>query len=310
MDDLKTSLERLSRRVEDRPDAFLRLERRRHVRARTRRLRAGLLAAGIAVMGTATAYSIFTTPTPREPAAASGPLAALWPEHSAEELRATQDAVDAGDPALQWRLHPEETAFRFARSVLGWTSPDERFHGNAVEAPNGLATVDVFTSPASCDEESCDVVHGVILQLLRLGEEDGIWSVISAEDPVFNMQFRIGQAVRVGQDLEVISGHPAGSEIAIGVKVYEPCSGFQGGTATVHDYRVTVPIVGIEEGCVGYVYALTPAAGSPDRRGRSLFDDTSGASVDPIDSIAVAPVFIVASDGSGAVGEVPQPEEA
>jgi hypothetical protein len=311
MDDLKTRLERLSRRVEDRPDALMRLERRRHVRARTRRLTAGLLAIGIGVMGTVTAYSILTTPTPREPAAASGPLAALWPEHSAEELRATEDAVDAGDPAVQWRLNPKETAFRFARSVLGWTSPDERFHGNASEAPSGLVTVDVFTVPTSCHEESCDVVHEAIIHLWRLGERDGgIWSVISAESSVFNMQFRIGQAVRVGQDLEVISGHPSGSEIAIGVKVFEPCSGFHGGTATVQNYRVSVPIVGIEEGCVGYVYALTPAAAGQDRLGRSLFDATSGTSRHAIDSIAVAPVFIVASDGSGSGSDIPQPEEA
>ena len=310
MDDLRTSLERLSSRVENRPDALMRLDRRRRVHARTRRLTAGLLAVGIAVMGTATAYSILTTPTPREPAAASGPIPALWPEHSAEGLRATQDAVDAGDPALQWRLSPKETAFRFARSVLGWTSPDERFHGDAVEAPKGLTMVDVFTVPASCDQESCDVVHEVILHLLRLGDEDGIWSVISAESSVFNMQFRIGQEVRVGQELEVISGHPSGSEIAVGVKVFEPCSGFRGGIATVRDYRVSVPIAGIEQGCLGYVYALTPAAGDPDRRGRSLFDGKSVASGETIDSIAVAPVFIVASDGSGALSDVPQPEEA
>lgn len=307
MDDLRTGLERLSRRVEDRPDALVRLERRRQVRSRTRRLTAGLLAVGIAVIGTVTAYSAFTTPTPRVPGAAGGSIAALWPEHDAEQLRATQEAVDAGDPTLDWRLDAEETAVRFVRSVLGWTGPNERLHHNAVEAPSGLATVEVFTVPASCDEESCDVVHDVIVQLFRLGEEDGVWSVISAESPVFNMQFRIGQAVRVGEDLEVISGHTSDSEIAIGVKVFEPCSGFHGGTAIVQDHSVSIPIVGIEEGCRGYVYALTPPRQS--QSGRVLFDERS-RSGDAIDSIAVAPVFIVASDGSGSVSDVPQPEEA
>lgn len=307
MDDLRTRLEHLSTRVEDRPDALVRLERRRHVRSRTRRLTAGVLAVGVAVMGTVTAYSAFTSPTHGVPGAAGGSIAALWPEHDVEQLRATQEAVDAGDPTLDWRLDAEETAVRFVRSVLGWTNPDERLHHNASEAPDGLVTVDVVTVPASCDEESCDVVHDVVLQLLRLGEEDGIWSVISAESPVFNMQFRIGQAVRVGEDLEVISGHPSGSEIAIGVEVFEPCSGFHGGTAFVQDHRVSVPIVGVEEGCVGYVYALTPPR--RDQSGRGLFEGQS-RSGDTIDLIAAAPVLIVGSDGSGSVSDVPQPEEA
>jgi hypothetical protein len=307
MDDLGTRLNHLSTRVEDPPDALVRLERRRHVRSRTRRFTAGVLAASIAVMGTFTAHLAFTTPTPRVPGASGGSIAALWPEHDVEQLRATQEAVDAGDPTLDWRLDAEETAVRFVRSVLGWTNPDERLHHNASEAPSGLVTVSVVTVPASCDEDSCDVVHDVVLQLLRLGDEDGIWSVISAESPVFNMQFRIGQAVRVGEDLNVISGHPSGSEIAIGVKVFEPCSGFHGGTAFVQDHSVSIPIVGIEEGCVGYVYALTPP-----REGQSARDLFEGQlrSGDTIDSIAVAPVSIVASDGSGSVRDVPQPEEA
>ncbi len=207
MDDLKTSLEHLAGRVEDRPDAFVRLDRRRRVRTRTRRLTAGLLAVAIAVTGTLTAYSAFTTPSPRgpsttpspgAPAATTQPIAALWPEHDTVALRAAQEAVDSGE--MRWRLDAEETAVRFVRSVLGWTSDDERLHHNAVEAPSGLVMVDVFTVPTSCEQESCDVVHDVILQLIRHGDEDGIWSVISAESAVFNMQFRIGQAVRVGED--------------------------------------------------------------------------------------------------------------
>ena len=304
MDDLKTRLEQLSARVEDRPDALVRLERRRRIRSRTRRWTAGLLAVGIAVMGTVTAYSLFTTPTPRVPGAAGGPIAALWPENDADQLRATQEAIEAGDSTMEWRLDAEKTAVRFVRSVLGWTNPDERFVSHASEAPSGLATVSVSTVPASCDDVSCDVVHDVVLQLLRLGEEDGIWSVVSAESPVFNMQFRIGQVVRVGEDLEVISGHPSGSETAIGVRVFEPCSGFHGGTASVQDYRVSIHIVGVGEGCIGYVYALTP---SRQGQSRDLFEGRPG---EPIDSIAVAPVFIVASDGSGSVSDIPQPEEA
>jgi len=306
MDDLKTSLERLSRRVEDRPDAFLRLQRRRHARVRTRRLTAGVLAIGIGVMGTITAYTAFTTPSPHGPGATSGPVAALWPEHDAEELRATQEAVDAGDPTLRWRLDAEETAVRFVRSVLGWTSEDERLRHGAVEAPSGLATVDVFTVPASCDEERCEVAHEVILQLRRLGEDDGIWSVISAESSVFNMQFGPGQEIRLGRDLEVISGHPSGSEIAVGVNAFGPCSGFHGGTAVVHDHRVSVPVVGVEEGCLAYVYALTASRSPQDQLGRSLFESQEADAFDgTIDEIAVAPVFIVASDGSGSPNDGP-----
>lgn len=311
MDDLKTSLEHLAGRVEDRPDAFVRLERRRHVRARSRRLTAGILAVAIALTGTLTAYSAFTTPSPRgpsttpspgDPAATTRPIAALWPEHDTAALRAAQEAVDSGE--MRWRLDAEETAVRFVRSVLGWTSEAERLHHNAVAAPSGLVMVDVVTVPASCEQESCDVVHDVILQLFRHGDEDGIWSVISAESSVFNMQFRIGQAVRVGEDLEVISGHPSGSEIAVGVKVFEPCSGFHEGIAVVQDHRVSVPIEGVEEGCVGFVYALTPP-----RQGHPAGDLFEGRSGAPIDLIAVAPVFIGASDGSGPIGDIPQPEE-
>jgi hypothetical protein len=263
---------------------------------------------GIAVLGTVAAYSVLSTPRLQVPGGPGGQIAAVWPEHDADRLRATQEAVDAGDTTYDWRLDAEETAVRFVRSVLGWTSPNERLLHNAVEAPNGLATVEVFTVPASCDEESCDVVHDVIVQLLRLGEADGIWSVISAESPSFNMQPRIGQPVRVGQDLDIISGHPSGSEIAIGVKVFEPCSGSLRGIATVRDHRVTVPVRGVEEGCLGYVYALTPATTARDDRGANLFDGRSGSGP-TIDEIAVAPVFIVGS-GSGSVSEVPQPEEA
>ncbi len=268
---------------------------------------AGILAVGIAVVGTAIVYSAFTTPAPREAAVGStaAPIAALWPEHDTEQLQATQDAVDAGDATLDWRLDAEDTAERFVRSVLGWTSPDERLFSHASEAPSGLMTVTSRPSRLPATSESCDVVHDVVLQLLRLGDEDGIWSVIAAETAVFNMQFRIGQAVRVGDDLEVISGHPSGSEIAVGVKVFEPCSGFHEGTAIVQDYSVSVPIVGIEEGCVGYVYALTPHG--QGQSSRDLFEGRSGGT---IDSIAVAPIFIVSSDGSGSVSEVPQPEEA
>jgi hypothetical protein len=307
MDDLRTRLDHLSTRVEDRPDALVRLERRRRVRARTRRWTAGVLAVGIAAVGTVTAYSAFTTPTPRGPGVGSpaAPIAALWPEHDTEQLQDTQDAVDAGDSSLDWRLDAEETAVRFVRSMLGWPSPDERLHHTAVEAPSGVATVDVFTLPTSCDDESCDVVHEVVVRLLRFREADGIWSVVSAESSVFNMQFRIGQAVRIGDDLEVLSGHPSGTEIAVGVEVFEPCSGFHGGSAIVQDHGVTIPIVGIEEGCLGYVYALTPRG--QDQSARDLFEGRTG---DTIDSIAVAPVFIVSSDGSGSVSEVPQPEEA
>jgi hypothetical protein len=307
MDDLRTRLDHLAARVEDRPDALVRLERRRRVRVRTRRLTAGILAVGIAVLGSATAYSAFTTRTPRVSGVGStgAPIAALWPEHNTEQLQATQDAVDAGDGTLDWRLDAENTAERFVRSVLGWTSPDERLHLHASEAPSGLVTVGAFTVPASCHEESCDVLHDVYLQLLRLGDEDGIWSVIAAESSVFNMQFRIGQAVRVGDDLEVIAGHPSGTEIAVGVKVFEPCSGFHEGTAIVQDHSVSVSIVGIEEGCVGYVYALTPHG--QGQSARDLFEGRSGGT---IDSIAVASVFIVSSDGSGSVSAVPQPEEA
>jgi hypothetical protein len=128
---------------------------------------------------------------------------------------------------------------------------------------------------------------------------------MSAESSVFNMQFRIGQAVRIGDDLEVIAGHPSGTEIAVGVKAFEPCSGFHEGTAIVQDHIVSVPVVGIEEGCVGYVYALTPHG--QGQSARDLFEGRSGGT---IDSIAVASVSIVSSDGSGSMSEVPQPEEA
>lgn len=308
MDDLKTRLDRVASRIEAGPDAFARLERRRRALARGRRVTAGVLGVVIAVLGTMTAYSVLRTPRLQLPGGPGRPgvqIAALWPEHDAQQLQVTQEAVDAGDSA--WRLDAEETAVRFVRSALGWTSPNERLLHNATEAPNGLATVEVFTVPATCDEESCDVVRDVIVQLLRLGEEDGIWSVISVESPTFNMQFRIGQTVGIGDELEVISGHPSGSEIAVGVKLFEPCSGFRGGTTIVRDDLVTVPIEGVEEGCLAYVYAMTPAAG--DETGRTLLDGAS-SSGRAIDDIAIAPVYIVAPGGSGSVSEVPQPEEA
>jgi hypothetical protein len=307
MDDLSTRLDRIAFRVEDRPDAFARLERRRRARSRGRRLTAGFLGMVIAVLGTVTAYSVLSTPRLQLPGGPGGQIAALWPEHDADQVRATQEAVDAGDTTMEWRLDAEETGVRFVRSVLGWPSPDERLVHNAVQAPNGMVTVDVTTVPNSCIEESCVGERDVIVQLLQFGDEDGIWSVISAESSTFNMQFRIGESVRVGDQLEVISGHPSGSEVAVGVNVFEPCSGSLRGMAMVRDHRVTVPVRGVEEGCLGYVYALAPGTDVRDDRGANLFDGPSGSGP-TIDDIAVAPVFFVGS-GSGSVSEVPQPEE-
>jgi hypothetical protein len=315
MTDVRTELRRASRSFEV-PDATFERLLERKGRVRRRQHVASLAVAVVVATGSVGAVGALLSMDGGDPEAPVGipgatgrPIPALWPEHDAEQLRAAQEAVDAGDASLAWRLDPEETAVRFVRSVLGWTDPDERLHHTAVEAPSGLATVDVFTTPASCQEESCDTVRDVIVQLLRLGDDDGVWSVVSAESPSFNMQFRIGHVVRAGDVLDVISGHETGTEIAVGVEVFEPCSGSHEEIAYVRDHRVGVPLKGVAEGCPGYVYILTPAATGPNEPGRTLLEGRPDSGR-PIDDIAVAPVFIVTSEGSPSVSDIPQPEEA
>ncbi len=177
MPDLRTELERLGERARPRSDAFERLERRRRRTERNRRIAAGTVALLVAIAGSIAAFTVFRDTQARVAGeGGAGSFGAIWPESSYEEAFAVQEAADAGDANMAWRLDAGETALAFARDALGWPEPslddgplvddlaDARYRARVV-APGGRSAT---------------------IELRRLGDEPGgVWSVISARSEAF-----------------------------------------------------------------------------------------------------------------------------
>jgi hypothetical protein len=264
MSDLRTRLERLGERARPVSDAFERLERVRRRRERNRQLAAGVVALLVAVAGSLAAFSALRT-SDRDFAdgGESEIFFALWPESTLEDAQATQDAVDAGEPALSWRLDPEETALALVRDALGWPEPPEELAHSSTTSPDGTVTVDVVKQPdpGTCQSPEC-AGRDVVVRLRQLVAEGGIWSVVSVESPVFNMPLHPGEEVDLGRELSIAAGWPDGTEVAVGFAGTGGCSFFNERTVAVRDLSVVERVAAaaaIPAGCTGYVYALTPS---------------------------------------------------
>ena len=303
MSDLRNRLERLGDRVRVAPDAFERLERARRRRERTRRITAGSVALLVAIAGSVAAYTAFRTGDGGRPAAGGSQTGffALWPEQTSDGLAAAQAAVDAGDPDLAWRSDPKEVARRFALDVLQWPAVTVSLTPNSV-IPGGLTNellLDLTVPPGSrCDQAIADAscpTTSVTLKMARLGPPDGLWSVERVKSTDLTPPFKAGEEVASGTSVVIPAFLPEGTEVSMGVSYLTACDvgAFdQNVQVTQGLLRFTVP--GVPDGCVGYVYAMTPQtpAGAVSV-GNFLFSDASTVPAIGylVDEIAAVPVL-------------------
>jgi hypothetical protein len=110
---------------------FERLARRRDRKHRNKRIRAGVIALLVTVLGTGALVRAFQTgsvpaedPTPAPPTTGT-----MWPQSTMEEVREAQELADAGDPRTTWQVistDADRTAFitRFLQEELGWEEFD------------------------------------------------------------------------------------------------------------------------------------------------------------------------------------------
>jgi hypothetical protein len=184
MADLRSRLERIGGRVAPAPDAYERLERSRRRRERNRRITAGVVALVVAVAGSVAAVTAFRGSDGAAPGEA-GPdaFAGIWPETTYEDAQAVQEAADAGDPSLGWRLDAGETALAFARDALGWS--DVSIDHTLVDTATA-SSIGVRTPPAPCPsppEPPC-LPREATIELQRLDDADtGVWGVVSVSNP-------------------------------------------------------------------------------------------------------------------------------
>jgi len=123
---------------------------------------------------------------------------ALWPETRLSDAQEVQERLDAGDPAVQWRIDAADVALRYARGVFGW--PDPIASVRAGDDPD-MVYVDLFGPIASCSGAACEVPQpqqiGLNLTLERVvrSGDGGIWSVTllgPMSEPIGEDRPRIG----------------------------------------------------------------------------------------------------------------------
>jgi hypothetical protein len=312
MSDLRTRLERLAERARPVSDAFERLERVRRRRERNRRLAAGAVALLVALAGSLAAFAALRTSDRDLAGGEAEAFFALWPESTLEDAQATQDAVDAGEPTLSWRLDPEQTALALVHDALGWPEPSDDLLHSSTTSPDGTVTVDVVKQPdpGTCQLPEC-AGRDVVVRLRQLVAAGGIWSVISVESPVFNMPLHPGEEVELGQELSIAAGWPDGTEVAVGFAGTGGCSFFKERTVAVRDLTVVERVAAaaaIPAGCAGYVYALTPSTPQGQvELGRIIFP-TGGLNAKPalayiVTSITAVPVRFVEAAASAPAEE-------
>jgi hypothetical protein len=257
MSDLRTRLERLGNRARPAPDAFAKLDRARRHRDRNRRIAAGTVALLLALAGSIFAISAFRGGESRIAGGDEG-FFALWPQSTLDSAIAAQQAVEAGDPDLQWQLDPQDVALRFADYALGWQNP-----AMVSLTPSGSGSVDVSIVDVW---GSRDIRRRAIVTIDRLagGESSGVWtstgvwSVIAVRSPEFDLRVGPGGEIVLGEVIAIPTTLPDGTQVAVGVRGIEPCTGFREQAVEVKGGLIALPVVGVGEGCVGYVYALTP----------------------------------------------------
>jgi hypothetical protein len=260
MSDLRTRLERIGDRARPASDAFARFEGLRHRRERNRRISAGVVAFVVAAAGSVGIFSLVGDDEPNVLGGGEGELLALWPESTLDAALAAQDAVEAGDPAVQWRLNPEETAHRFVADALGWPETPEELSLSSTTSPDGVVTVDIVkgVDPGPCQRPEC-AGRDVIVSLRQLLPGSGTWSVVAAQSSVFNIALHPEEEVEVGAEIRVASGFEDGTEVAVGFAGTGSCSAFHEETVEVRDLALAAVVPDALAGCTGYVYALTPS---------------------------------------------------
>ncbi|MGH2589319.1 MAG: hypothetical protein ACRDGW_00810, partial [Actinomycetota bacterium] len=308
MSDLRTHLERIGERARAAPEAFQRLERKRRRRERNRRIGAGVVALAVAVAGSFAAFTAFRGGDP-EVASGDDGFFALWPESTLQQALSEQEAVDNG--MRRWRLSATETAAEFARTALGWGAPDEGGvnveidAGVDVDGP-GPITLSVYRTPGGQEARITEVT------LERLIRPEGIWSVVDVRSEVFDLRLSPGGEVEVGGFIAIPTTLEEGTEVAVGVAGTSSCLGFHEQTTAVLDGYVVVPVTGLNEGCNGYVYVLTPSTPVGQvELGRIMFvyHDAKPALEYTIEAVAAVPIRFVASEGEPPSVE-PTPEGA
>jgi hypothetical protein len=268
-DELKSRLERLGERAPESTDA---IERLRHARDRRNRRRArsalvvGLsvaIAGGLVIVNTIGDGGTEPTPGESPTGAAAWELPAtpyLWPENWArpgdrELLASVQDAVDAGTPAVEWRLDPEQVVRRFLATVLAWDDP-------RVDEIDALAGGRVFVAAPPCPgNAACERQPSLSLVVDQPGEggDGGVWSVVSvtSEDLQTRSPLGMSPALLAGSQVGFELALPEGRSAHAGLVASNGCreaSGFalalESGTSTL-----TVPAVEVEDPSCGEVGA-------------------------------------------------------
>lgn len=167
-------------------------------RARRRRLLNAAVAGTTAlavVAGAVVAFSALVnqrpdrlgaTPTP--PASVSalppvvdleGQVPAVWPETNLQDIQAAQEAAESG--ADTWRMDEEETAKRFAATVLGWEEAGAVVIGGEGDGP---VIVRVLRGP---DGDGIEGKVDLTMQRLAATGPHGVWSVLDARTEGLNV---------------------------------------------------------------------------------------------------------------------------
>ncbi len=150
----------------------------------TSRVAAALVAVVITLAGGWMAYAALSGTGGRQPLSdGATDFTATWPETSLTEAQQVQERVDAGDPAVQWRMDPAGVALRFGRAVLGWPNP---LAGETTTNDPDTVIVSLHGPDASCQGEACSgpspqsIVTLTLRRLVRSGD-GGIWSVTAVD---------------------------------------------------------------------------------------------------------------------------------
>lgn len=264
MSDLRTRLERIGDRAHPAPDAFVRFDGKRRRRERNRRVSAGVVAFVVAAAGSIGIFTLVGDDGEDVLGGGQGGFFALWPEQTAEGLESAQDAVDAEDPAFDWRAEPALVAERFATEVLVW--PDAIVTTLETEPPSDVNSVTLAVPPAaSCDtvvtDAECPTGH-VTLTMERLGRSDGVWSVTGVHSSDLALPLVAGDSVPAGSRITIPTTLEDGEQVSMGIAFLSAC----GAAGTDERVRVSngslvFDVPSVPDGCTGYVYAMRPPRG-------------------------------------------------
>jgi hypothetical protein len=265
MRDLRTRLERIGERAKAAPDAFERLERARRRHERNRRITAGTVALMVAVFGSVAVFTAFRTNDAAQIGAAGEEgFHALWPESTIAAAESAQAAVESGDPDLQWRLDPEDTAAHFAREVLllgdgvtidGMTPVTDDGDQQPGPVRFHIVTVSQTCPPWSDVDDGTCAPSAFTVELARLLGPAAIWSVTMVESPDFRLFEPPGARIGVGT-VELETSLPEGTIVQTGFSTTDACALSDERSVEVSGRLVNVELPEGLAGCDGYLYAI------------------------------------------------------